>query len=224
MLTLPLDMIHQKECLFNVLSLSVQANVFKEYSLFLKDLSLLQISLHGSILQRKDLPILLNLTMKIGLAAKRLEIIIDNFGSLLDSSRLKMKPKLNWITSDLPNTYSYCQQPWKIHNKKRKMMSTQLRLTFSELKEELKNRNPVSHGTIAIETKEKANVKHLLPIILKERRSQSTLPILVQKRFRRLTLSNSFQKLTLYLKNHQLVLPLSLHSVFVMPNTKRLLK
>lgn len=64
--TLPLDMIHQNECLFNELLLLAQANVYKEFSLFLKDLFLQQTSLLGSILLKKGLLILQRLIMKIG--------------------------------------------------------------------------------------------------------------------------------------------------------------
>lgn len=62
------------------------------------------------------------------------------------------------------------------------MMFMQSKLTFSELKGESKNKNQRSLGIIAIETKEKANVKHLLQITLKEKKSLSILSISVPKK------------------------------------------
>lgn len=61
-------------------------------------------------------------------------------------------------------------------------MFMQSKLTFSELKGESKNKNQRSLGIIAIETKEKANVKHLLQITLKEKKSLSILSISVPKK------------------------------------------
>lgn len=111
--TLHLNHYLQNQCSFKQLQSYQQIKDFKKYFQFILDLFLLLTKCVGLKSLKINLKTSRKNNINNGLIQKKIETVIDNFGSQLDFFKSKIKQKYNSSTKGQRNISFFCQLVWE---------------------------------------------------------------------------------------------------------------